>query len=152
MLCVDYDFLWKTRTLYLCAERYLSGDALALQAYCIDDLREGDTDPWATLSVNLPHDPAASEWCRQPGHFALDTNNVSAELVRALVTSGVVVASDAHARSGWCDYPLVSVPRDKLELIPDGRDQMLAELESAGIIHPTSHDQGDHQDDLCQER
>lgn len=48
--------------------------------------------------------------------------------------------------------PLVPVPTDKLERIPDGFDQMLAELESAGIIHPTSHDQGDHQDDLCQER
>lgn len=152
MLSVDYDFLWKRRTLYLCAERYLSGDALALRAYCIDDLREGDTDPWATLSVNLPHDQVAAEWCRQPGHFALDTNNVSAELVRALVASGVIVASDGHARSGWCDYPLVSVPTDKLGRIPDGFDRMLAELESAGILHPTFRDQGGHQDDLRPER
>ena len=98
-ISVDYDFLWKRRTLYICAERYLSGDALALQAYCIDDLREGGTDPWATFSVNLPRDPAASEWCWRPGQFVPDTNSVSAELARALpsygtVGSGALVPSD----------------------------------------------------------
>lgn len=39
-------------------------------------------------------------------------------------------------------FPSSPFPPDKLERIPDGFGQMLDELESAGIIHPTSHDQG----------
>lgn len=147
MLSVDYDFLWERRTLFLCTERYLYGDATALQAFSIDSLREGDTDPWATISVNLPHDPVATTWCRQPGHFVLDTNNVSSELARALLSSGTLVPSDGHAHSGFCSYPLVAIPQDKLERIPDGFDQMLDELETAGIIQTVSRDQDGRQDD-----
>ena len=134
MLLVDYEFLWERRPLCLCAERYLRGGGVAYQTFNVDDLRQGDSDPWATLSVNLPNDPCAATWCSQPGHFVLDTNNVSKELVDALVDSGTITVSDGYVHSGYCDYPLVAIPSDKLALIPDSFEGMVAELQEAGIM------------------
>lgn len=112
MLTVDYETGWGERArLAICADRYAGGGALALLALdATDPGDEGYLDIWCALTVNLPGDPVASEWCAGSGHVVLDANNVPRALVDALVRAGVVELSGCSVRSGFCSYPLATVP------------------------------------------
>ena len=112
---VGYETSWGERVrLAVCADRYERGGALALLALDATDPGGGD-EFWCSLTVNLPGDPVASAWCSGEGHVVLDANNVPAALVDALVGAGVVELAGRSVRSGFCSYPLASVPRDVLE-------------------------------------
>ena len=114
MLTVDYETGWGERArLAICSDRYAGGGALALLA--LDATDPGDEeeylDLWCSLTVNLPGDPVASAWCADAGHVVLDANDVPRALVDALERAGVVEPSGRSARSGFCSYPLATVPR-----------------------------------------
>ena len=112
MLTVDYETGWGERArLAICSDRYAGGGALALLALDATDPGDEDyLDIWCSLTVNLPGDPVASAWCADAGHVVLDANDVPRALVDALERAGVVEPSGRSARSGFCSYPLATVP------------------------------------------
>lgn len=112
MLTVDYETGWGERArLAICSDRYAGGGALALLALDATDPGDEDyLDIWCALTVNLPGDPVASAWCADAGHVVLDANDVPRALVDALERAGVVEPSGRSARSGFCSYPLATVP------------------------------------------
>ncbi|MDO4428205.1 MAG: hypothetical protein Q4B91_01675 [Atopobiaceae bacterium] len=114
---VGYETSWggECVRLAVCADRYEWGGALALLV-AIGAIYPGDEgeclELWCSLTVNLPGDPVATEWCSEESHVVLNANDVPAALVDALVGAGVV---ELAVRSGFCSYPLAAVPRDVLE-------------------------------------
>ena len=112
MLTVEYETGWGERArLAICADRYAEGGALALLALDATDPGDEDyLDIWCALTVNLPGDPVAPAWCAGAGHVVVDANDVSSALLEALVRAGVVELSGRSVRSGYCVYPLASVP------------------------------------------
>lgn len=113
MLTVDYETSWGERVrLAVCSDRYAAGGALALLALDATDPgdEEGYLDVWCSLTVNLPGDPVASAWCAGAGRVVIDANSVPAALLEALARAGVVVPSGRSVRSGFCSYPLATVP------------------------------------------
>lgn len=112
MTTIEYATDWGERVrLAVCSDIYAEGGALALLALDITDPEgEGYLDLWCALTVNLPDVPFASAWCAEEGHVVIDANNVPAALVGALVGAGVIELSGHSVRSGFCVYPLASVP------------------------------------------
>ena len=110
---VEYVTGWGGRVrLAMCADRYEHGGSLALIALNVTDPgdEEGYLEIWDVVTVNLPGDPVASAWCSKPGRVVVDANNVPAALVDAFVDAGVLELSGGSVRSGYCLYPLASVP------------------------------------------
>lgn len=112
MLTVDYETGWGERArLAICSDRYAEGGALALLALDATDPEDEEyLDLWCPLTVDLPGDPVASAWRADAGHVVVDANNVPAALVEALLSAGVVELSGRSVRSGFCSYPLATVP------------------------------------------
>lgn len=117
---IEYTTGWgELVRLAICADRYESGGALALLALNVTNPgdEEGYLEIWDVITVNLPGDPVAAAWCSEPGHVAVDANNVSAALIDSLVDTGVIELSGRSVRSGFCSYPLASVPSRVLEAL-----------------------------------
>lgn len=113
MTTVEYATSWGERVrLAICTDGYEQGGALALLALNVTD--PGDEEEylglWNVLTVNLPGDSVAAAWCSEGGHVVVDANNVPAALVDALVEAGVIELSGRSVRSGFCSYPLATVP------------------------------------------
>lgn len=113
MTAVEYVTSWGERVrLVICADRYEQGGALAPLALNVTD--PGDEEwylgLWSVLTVNLPGDPVAAAWCADAGHVVIDANGVPAALLDALVGAGVIEQSGRSVRSGFCSYPLATVP------------------------------------------
>lgn len=109
---------WGERVrLAICADWYERGGGLALIALNATDPCDEDwyLEIWDVITVNLPGDPVASAWCTEPGNVVVDANNVPAALVAALEDAGVLELSGRSVRSGFCSYPLASVPSRVLE-------------------------------------
>lgn len=105
---VEYETGWGERVrLVICADAYEDGGALALIALdATDPDDEGYLDIWDVLTVNLPDDPVAAAWCSGRGRVVVDANGVPA----ALADAGVIELAGRSVRSGFCSYPLASVP------------------------------------------
>ena len=128
-------------TLALYRESYLREGNLALGAIIVDGPVEEELfDAWGILSVNVPDDPAAAAWCATEGNLVIDTNNQSAELVSALVESGVVSLSGETCRSGFCTYPLASVSAEALPRLKNYMETLEA-LEEASHENPSLDEQ-----------
>jgi hypothetical protein len=61
-----------------------------------------------TVSVNLDHgQPCAQSGELPPGHFYVDANNLSADMLASLRTSGFFAETDLpQGVSGYCTYPV----------------------------------------------
>ena len=120
---VEYTTGWGERVrLVICSDVYECGGGLALLA--LDATNPDDEeylDIWNVLTVNLPDDPVAAAWCSEPGRVVMDANNVSPALVRALADEGLIELAGRSVRSGYCLYPLATVP-----------DRVLAGLKGCG--------------------
>lgn len=135
MLTVDYETGWGEQArLAICSDRYAGGGALALLALdATDPGDEGYLDIWCALTVNLPGDPVASGWCAGPGHVVVDANGVPAALLEALELAGVVELSGLSVRSGFCSYPLATVPPRALAGLR-GYEETVRGLESLTVV------------------
>lgn len=118
MVAVEYADGWGERVgLEICADAYEQGGSLALLA-----LSAADCGPWCVLTVNLPDNPVAAAWCSGRGRVVVDANNVPAAFVDALAGAGVLELSGRSVRSGFCSYPLASVPPGALSRMRGYRD------------------------------
>ena len=138
MTVVEYETSWGERMrLAICADRYEQGDALALLAINITD--PGDEEwylgLWDVLTVNLPGDPDAVAWCSERGNVVVDVNNVPAALVDALIGAGVIELTDRSVRSGFCSYPLATVPPRVLVDLR-GYEETVRVITGAGLRGP----------------
>lgn len=145
---VSYDspFLGERFTLALYLDRYQSNDNLALAAIDISEGSEDFGEQWGALTVNLPNDPVASNWCAQEGNIIIDINNDSKELVAALVDSGTIELTGESVRSGFCDYPLATITPEAMRNLRDFRattDSILAERQEAESQQVFDQDRGD---------
>lgn len=145
---VSYDspFLGERFTLALYLDRYQSNDNLALAAIDISEGSEDFGEQWGALTVNLPNDPVASNWCAQEGSIIIDINNDSKELVAALVDSGTIELTGESVRSGFCDYPLATITPEAMRNLRDFRattDSILAERQEAKSQQVFDQDRGD---------
>ena len=118
----------------ICRGNYEAGDGLALLALDVTDPDDEDAylDVWACLTVNLPCDPVAAAWCSEPGHVVVDANDVPAALLDALVGAGVIRLSGRSVRSGYCSYPLATVPPCALAGIR-GYEETVRELDTGQV-------------------
>lgn len=118
MVAVEHAAGWGERVgLEICADVYEQGGSLALLA-----VNAASTGLWCALTVNLPGDPVAAAWCSGRGRVVVDANNVPAALVCALVGAGVLELSGRSVLSGFCSYPLASVPPGVLSRMRGYRD------------------------------
>lgn len=117
VLTVEYEASYGERyRLALYRDTYANGGGLAVAALDVTDKdSEEYMEPWGALTVNIPDDPRAAEWCSKRGNVVIDTNNNSKELVDALVGAGIVTLTGGSCRSGFCVYPLASVAPSMLE-------------------------------------
>lgn len=104
VLTVEYEASYGERyRLALYRDTYANGGGLAVAALDVTDKdSEEYMEPWGTLTVNIPDDPRAAEWCSTRGNVVIDTNNNSKELVDALVGAGIVTLTEGSCRSGFC--------------------------------------------------
>lgn len=111
MVSLDYMASWGERVdLVLCAERYQVGGGTALLALDACDPESDEyLELWDTLSVNIPDSPWASDWCSEPDNIILDTNNISRELVDALIKNDIISLSGGEVFSGFCSYPMATI-------------------------------------------
>ena len=117
MVCVSYESDWGgLRTLALFRDEY-AGGGLAVGAVDVTEPPEDGVgfQPWGMLTVNLPRDPLAAEWCAGAGRVVVDSNDSPAAVVRALGDAGVVTYEGEWARSGFCSSPLATVSPWALE-------------------------------------
>lgn len=119
--------------LYFAKEKYAEGNGTAFLTIDPVDMLDGDNGIYTVLSTNLPDNPIAAKWCKEPGHFVLDANNNSRELVDQLVGSGIVSLEGQSVASGFCTYPLASIPESMLNEIPD-YSRIYPELAKAGVL------------------
>lgn len=133
------DILGNPIDLYFAKNEYSAGGGEAFLTIDPEGLLEGDNGIYTVLSTNLPENPAAVEWCRDPGHFILDTNNNSKSLVRQLLSSGIVELEGHTVASGFCAYPLASIPEVWLSEIPEYAC-IRSELEKEGVLAKYAED------------
>lgn len=115
IVSVEYHPSYGNYTLALYRNAYVAGDGLAIEAIDITDPGSEDyLTLWSTITVNLPDDPKAVEWCATEGHIIIDSNNNSKELLDALVAAGIIALTGDSCRSGYCRYPLAVVSADAL--------------------------------------
>lgn len=133
MLEIEYVTSWDEPVrlaLYLGSYAIGSGQAL-----CALDATDPDGDeylePWDTVSVNVPGDPVAAAWCATPGHLVVDSNNLSRELMGALVDGGVLRLTGECVRSGFCTYPLAEIQPAALSRL-EGYEETVAALTGHG--------------------
>ena len=131
------DIIGNPIELYFAKETYVEGDGAAFLTVSPESLLEEGDGLYSVLSVNLPFDPIAAEWCSEPGHFILDTNNNSRGLVDQLVNSGIVRLDGRSVASGYCTYPLASIPESMLNEIPE-YSAIYTELAKAGVLDRTA--------------
>lgn len=121
-----------TYTLGLYREEYLFG-GMALGTTVIDGPDEEELlDYWDMVSVNIPDDPTSREWCEHDGCIVIDANNLSRELVDALVESGIVEMTGGLCHSGFCTYPLARVSDDALGRLRSYEETVAALEEQMG--------------------
>lgn len=106
---LPYDKFGDTHPIQLQVTSYLDGN-LAIEMIAWDD---GTSEPWATLTVNLPGR-------RQKDHAFIDTN-ADSEFPIWLIRHGLARPTGRTMQSGFCTYPEYRFRADKLkELDPEG--------------------------------
>lgn len=124
METVEYTTSWDEEVkLALFAESYAEG-GLAIGTLNVTDPDDEESylQVWNYLTVNLPHDPLASEWCKTPGNIVIDTGAVAPALADALLEKGVISLEGRSSRSGFGSYPLATVSPKTLRALRGMRE------------------------------
>jgi hypothetical protein len=90
------------------------------------DEEDGGLELWNVLTVCLT-DPLSLEWCADPSHVIIDTNNNERRLVDALVADGVIRMTGRWSASGFCRYPHAALTERALEALT-GYEELAAAL------------------------
>lgn len=85
---------------------YSHGDNLAVMAY---EASDGELEPYATLTVNLPD----CAFLLGENQAFLDANNHPWAL-EWLERNGIAKRTGLYATSGFCDYPMVTFDPERL--------------------------------------
>lgn len=147
VVAYDSPLTGERHRLALYAERYLHGGGLALGLFDADARSEDFGEQWSTLTVNLPDDPTAMRWCERRNNVVMDANNNPRELIETLVGSGLLRLTDRTVRSGFCDYPLATVPEGVLQRLRDYEESValmqVARAPERALAQPSPGDVSD---------
>lgn len=91
----------------LTTDRYVHGNGLYVGMYYFDE-EDQFWEPWADISVNLPHEALTDMNCA-----FIDVNNAGT-LPSFLVENGLAKPTGRFGYSGYCAYPEFRFDLDKL--------------------------------------
>lgn len=111
---LDYTLDEETLKMELQVGSYVYGDNLAVQMIRWED---GESEPWADLTVNL-------DGVRAKDHAFIDTNGLGEEIQSWIKKTGIAEPTGNFQRSGFCVYPEYRFNEARLrELDRAGYDQ-----------------------------